>query len=136
MRINNLVWSGSSSAVWKPPQTNLGIRLAAVRTPGSLAGYRKLRQPGRLRSFTRLKPAQADPASFELKMGTEYRDVLVVTQIQTVNRLHAIMNLPVLAGAPRQLNADNTAELLRRVHSADEPSTGSYFFSISAISSS
>lgn len=69
---------------------------------------------------TNLRPAQADPASLELKMLTEYRDDLVRTRTQTVNRLHAIMNLLILAGAPRQLTADTAAKLLRRVHPDDD----------------
>jgi len=59
----------------------------------------------------------------ELKVLTEYRDDLAGTRTQTVNRLHTIMNLLILAGAPRQLSADTAAKLLRRVHSADELST-------------
>lgn len=69
---------------------------------------------------TNLRPTQADPASLELKMLTEYRDDLVRTRTQTVNRLHAIMNLLILAGAPRQLTADIAAKLLRRVHPDDD----------------
>jgi len=72
---------------------------------------------------TRLRPVQADAASMELKVLTEYRDDLAGTRTQTVNRLHTIMNLLILAGAPRQLSADTAAKLLRRVHSADELST-------------
>jgi len=72
---------------------------------------------------TRLRPVQADAASMELKVLTEYRDDLVRTRTQTVNRLHAIMNLLILAGAPRQLSADTAAKLLRRVHPVDALST-------------
>lgn len=51
-----------------------------------------------------LRPVQPDMASVELKVLTEYRDDMVRTRTQTVNRLHAIMNLLILAGAPRQLS--------------------------------
>lgn len=63
-----------------------------------------------------LRPVQPDMASVELKVLTEYRDDMVRTRTQTVNRLHAIMNLLILAGAPRQLSAAAAAKLLRRVH--------------------
>ena len=53
-------------------------------------------------------------------MLTECRDDLVRTRAQTVNRLHAIMNLLVLAGAPRQPTADTAAKFLCRVHPVDE----------------
>lgn len=66
-----------------------------------------------------LRPVQPDMASVELKVLTEYRDDMVRTRTQTVNRLHAIMNLLILAGAPRQLSAAAAAKLLRRVHGED-----------------
>jgi len=69
---------------------------------------------------TRLRPVRADAASVELQALTEYRDDLVRTRTQTVNRLHAIMNLLILGGAPRQLTADIAAKLLRRIRPADE----------------
>lgn len=72
---------------------------------------------------TRLRPVRAHAASVELKVLTEYRDDLVRTRTQTVNRLHAIMNLLILAGAPRQLTADIAAKLLRRIHPTDELAT-------------
>ncbi len=37
-----------------------------------------------------------------------------------MNRLHAIMNLLILAGAPRELTADTAARLLRRIHPDDD----------------
>lgn len=58
-----------------------------------------------------------------MKALTEYRDDLVRTGTQTADRLHAIMNLLILAGAPRQLNADMVAKLLRRVHPTDDLDT-------------
>ena len=67
-----------------------------------------------------LRPVQQDIASVELKVLTEYRDDLVRTRTQTVNRLHAIMNPLVLAGAPRQPSADTAAKLLRRVDAEDD----------------
>lgn len=69
---------------------------------------------------TRLRPVQADGGSDELKVLTEYRDDLVRARTQTVNRLHAIMNLLILAGAPRHLDADTAAKFLRRVHPVDQ----------------
>lgn len=82
---------------------------------------------------TRLRPVQADAASMELKVLTEYRDDLAGTRTQTVNRLHTIMNLLILAGAPRQLSADTAAKLLRRVHSADELSTTRRMIAVNLI---
>lgn len=72
---------------------------------------------------TRLRIVQTDAGSVELKVLTEYRDDLVRTRTQTVNRLHAIMNLLILAGAPRQLTADMAAKFLRRVCPADDLGT-------------
>jgi DNA-binding NarL/FixJ family response regulator len=66
-----------------------------------------------------LRPVRADAASTELKLLTEHRDDLVRTRTQTVNRLHAIMTLLVIGGAPRSLTADTAATLLRRVHPAE-----------------
>lgn len=70
-------------------------------------------------SSPNLRPVQTDEASAELKLLTEFRDDLVRARTQTVNRLHALMNLLVLAGAPRQLTADTAAKVLRRVHADD-----------------
>jgi len=65
---------------------------------------------------TRLRLVRADPAATELKLLTEHRDDLVRARTQTVNRLHAIMVVLVVGGAPRNLTADTAANLLRRVH--------------------
>ena len=70
-----------------------------------------------------LRPVRPQPGASELKVLTEYRDDLVRMRTQTVNRLHAIMNLLILAGAPRQLGADMAAKLLRRVHPRDDLTT-------------
>jgi hypothetical protein len=64
---------------------------------------------------TKLRPVHTDPAATELKVLTEQRDDLVRTRTQRVNRLHAIMVLLVVGGAPRNLTADTAAALLRRV---------------------
>ena len=72
---------------------------------------------------TKLRPVDPNAASDELKAFTEYRDDIVRARTQTVNRLHAIMNLLVLAGAPRQLTADRAAKLLRRVQPQAELAT-------------
>jgi transposase len=66
-----------------------------------------------------LRPVQPVMSSVVLKVLTEYRDDLVRTRTQTVNRLHAIMNMLILAGAPRQLSADAATRMLRRVHPDD-----------------
>lgn len=68
---------------------------------------------------SRLRPVHADPVTTELKVLTEHRDDLVRTRTQTVNRLHAIMPLLVVGGAPRSLTADTAATLLRRAHPTD-----------------
>lgn len=64
---------------------------------------------------TKLRPVHTDAAASELKVRTERRDDLVRTRTQTVNRLHAIMLLLVVGGAPRNLTADTAAALLLRV---------------------
>lgn len=66
-----------------------------------------------------LRQVQPEAVSVELKVLTEYRDDMVRTRTQTVNRLHAVMNMLILAGAPRQLSADTAAKMLRRVHADD-----------------
>ena len=71
---------------------------------------------------TRLRTVHADATSTELKLLTEHRDDLVRTRTQTVNRLHAIMTLLVMGGAPRSLTADTAAGLLRRVHPTESMS--------------
>ncbi|WP_426997772.1 transposase [Pseudarthrobacter sp. N5] len=71
--------------------------------------------PGTWAEQTKLRPVQSDAAASELKVLTEHRDDLVGARTQTVNRLHAIMNLLVMGGAPRNLTADAAAALLRRV---------------------
>ena len=68
---------------------------------------------------TKLRPVHTDPAATELKVLTEHRDDLVRTRTQTVNRLHAIMVLLVVGGAPRNLTADTAAALLRRVRPSE-----------------
>lgn len=75
-------------------------------------------------SATKTLPlVEFDTASVELKMLNEYRDDLVRTRTRlrtrTVNRLHAIMTLLILAGAPRKLTADIAVKLLRRVYPDD-----------------
>ena len=65
---------------------------------------------------TKLRPVSADVTSTELKLLTEHRDDLVRNRTQTVNRLHAIMTLLVVGGAPRSLTAHTAAALLRGVH--------------------
>jgi len=72
---------------------------------------------------TKLRPVHTDPAATELKVLTEYRDDLVRTRTQTVNRLHAIMVLLVVGGAPRNLTTDTAAALLRRVRPSESLAT-------------
>ena len=72
---------------------------------------------------SKLRTVQVDAASTELKLLTEHRDDLVRTRTQTINRLHAIMTLLVVGGAPRRLTADIAAALLRRVRSTESMTT-------------
>lgn len=72
---------------------------------------------------TRLRPVSIDETAAELKLLTEHRDDLVRARTQSVNRLHSAMNLLITGEAPRHLNADTAARLLRRVRAAD-PLTG------------
>lgn len=69
---------------------------------------------------TTLRPVASDAAASELKLLTEYRDELVRSRTQAINRLHAVMTGLVLAGASRGLSADAAAKLLRRVQAGDD----------------
>lgn len=72
---------------------------------------------------TTLRTAVTDQDTAALDVLTEHRDNLVQARTQTVNRLHALLNLLVLAGAPRNLSADTAAALLRRVRPTDPLTT-------------
>jgi transposase len=63
---------------------------------------------------TTLRCATTDQDAAALDVLTDHRDNLVHAHTQTVNRLHALLNLLVLGGAPRNLTADIAAGLLRR----------------------
>jgi transposase len=63
----------------------------------------------------RLNSAQIDEAAAALRALTEYRDDLVRTRTQTVNRLHALLAQLIPAGLPRRLTADTAAAALRGI---------------------
>ncbi|WP_426996966.1 IS110 family transposase [Pseudarthrobacter sp. N5] len=108
--------SGDGVTVWDVP-AKLAARVRVLSTGHS----RKSDEDDALSvavaatTSTKLRPVQSDAAASELKVLTEHRDDLVGARTQTVNRLHAIMNLLVMGGAPRNLTADAAAALLRRV---------------------
>ena len=56
-----------------------------------------------------------DEAVTALRALVEHRDDIVRTRTQTINRLHALLTKLVAGGAPRQLDADTAARLLRGV---------------------
>ena len=56
-----------------------------------------------------------DEAIIALRALVEHRDDVVKTRTQTVNRLHVLLTQLLPGGAPRQLNADTAAQLLRTV---------------------
>jgi transposase len=62
---------------------------------------------------------QFDEVAMALRALTEYRDDLVTTRTQTVNRLHVLLAHLIPGGAPRELTADTAAGLLRRVRPRD-----------------
>jgi transposase len=66
-----------------------------------------------------LTSVQFDEVAMALRALTEYRDDLVKTRTQTVNRLHVLLAHLIPGGAPRELTADTAAGLLRRVRPRD-----------------
>src|SRR6478609_10003729 len=63
----------------------------------------------------RLQSATADEAITALRALVEHRDDVVKTRTQTVNRLHVLLTRLVPGGAPRHLDADTAAQLLRSI---------------------
>jgi transposase len=62
-----------------------------------------------------LRHAVVDESVIALRALVEHRDDLVKTRTQTINRLHVLLTQLHSGGAPRNLNADRAAELLRGV---------------------
>jgi transposase len=62
-----------------------------------------------------LRSAAVEQAILALRALVEHRDDVVKTRTQTVNRLHVLLTQLVPGGAPRKLDADTAAGLLRRV---------------------
>lgn len=56
-----------------------------------------------------------DEAITALRALVEHRDDVVKTRTQTINRLHVLLTRLLPAGAPRQLDAEQAARLLRTV---------------------
>jgi len=62
-----------------------------------------------------LRSAVVEDAIIVLRALVEHRDDVVHTRTQTVNRLHVLLTQLLPGGAPRQLDADTAARLLRTV---------------------
>jgi transposase len=62
-----------------------------------------------------LRSAAVEQATLALRALVEHRDDVVKTRTQTVNRLHVLLTQLVPGGAPRKLDADTAAGLLRGV---------------------
>jgi transposase len=71
---------------------------------------------------TGLKTTAVDDATVVLRALVEHRDDVVKTRTQTVNRLHALLTRLIPSGAPRDLNADAAAQLLRPIRPRDKAS--------------
>ena len=67
-----------------------------------------------------LRSAAVDEAVIALRALVEHRDDVVNTRTQTVNRLHVLLTRLLPGGAPRQLDADTAAQLLRTVRPAGD----------------
>jgi transposase len=107
------------------PVLDVPAKLAARTRPLSTGHGRKTDEDDALAVAvvavhdTTLRPAVTDQGAAALDLLTEHRDNLVQARTQAVNPLHALLNLLVLAGAPRNLSAGTAAALLRRVRPAD-----------------
>ena len=62
-----------------------------------------------------LRNVAVDDTITALRALLEHRDDVVKTRTQTVNRLHVLLTQLLPAGAPRNLNTDQAAQLLRTV---------------------
>ena len=62
-----------------------------------------------------LRSAAVEESIIALRALVEHRDDVVRTRTQTINRLHVLLTQLLPAGAPRGLNADTAAQLLRTV---------------------
>jgi transposase len=62
-----------------------------------------------------LRSAAVEESAIALRALVEHRDDVVRTRTQTINRLHVLLTQLLPAGAPRGLNADTAAQLLRTV---------------------
>jgi transposase len=62
-----------------------------------------------------IRAAAVDEAITVLRALVEHRDDIVKTRTQTVNRLHVLLARLLPGGAPRNLDADKAAQLLRSI---------------------
>lgn len=62
-----------------------------------------------------LRAAAVEESIIALRALVEHRDDVVRTRTQTINRLHVLLTQLLPGGAPRGLNADTAAQLLRTV---------------------
>lgn len=105
-------------------------QISAVDVPAKLAARVRLLSVGHGRktddgdatsvgiaalTATRLQVVAVDEAITALRALVEHRDDTVKTRTQTVNRLHVLLTQLLPGGAPRDLDADTAARLLRGV---------------------
>jgi transposase len=105
-------------------------QIAAVDVPAKLAARVRMLSAGHGRktddadaisvgiaalTATRLQTAAVDETIIALRALVEHRDDTVKTRTQTVNRLHVLLAQLLPGGAPRDLDADTAAQLLRGV---------------------
>jgi transposase len=67
------------------------------------------------RTAAGLRSAVVEEATVALRALVEHRDDVVATRTQTVNRLHVLLTRLLPGGAPRNLEADAAAQLLRTI---------------------
>ena len=70
-------------------------------------------------SAARLHNYALDEQVVALRALVEHRDDVVKTRTQTVNRLHVLLTRLIPGGAPRDLDADTAAQLLRPLRPKD-----------------
>ena len=91
-----------------PPDAVHRARPQERRRRRPLGRDRRAQRPG-------LRSAVVEDAVIVLRALVEHRDDVVHTRTQTVNRLHVLLTQLLPGGAPRQLDADTAARLLRTV---------------------
>lgn len=104
--------------------------IAAVDVPAKLASRVRMLSTGHgrksddadatsvgiaARTAVGLQPVAVTEAITVLRAVVEHRDDVVATRTQTINRLHVLLTRLLPGGAPRNLEADSAAQLLRSI---------------------